>query len=261
MFFNTYPYTNFHELNLDWIIATVKQMDGIVHNFVAYNKITFAGTWDGSPYPACTVVDDGLGNGYLAIKAVPANVPLSDTTYWTQVASYASIYSAFNSRITALESAVSALPTTYVPQTRTVNGNALSSNVNVNSGQIPYDNTISGLSATNVKSALDEIDGHMDVLRNFTSTSWIENGITYKVCKSGHICELLAESGTISTAFSANATIANLPAGYEPRYIAPQAVDIVRGARIGIGASGVITTASALDAGDYVRFYVSYIGQ
>ena len=254
MLFNKYPYTDFHELNLDWIIRMIKALDEAMDDFVAYNKVTFAGVWNGSPYPAWTVVDDGSGNGYMSITAVPANVPLTDTSYWTPVASYSMMYSAFNSRITALENS-------YVPNTRTVNGHALSSNVSVISSDIPYNNAVSGLSATNVKAALDEIDSFTDTLKAFTSASWTENGITYKVCRSGNICELLAESGTSASAFNANDTIANLPVGYEPRYIAPQAVDIVRGARVGISIGGAITTASALSAGDLVRFYVSYIGQ
>ena len=107
--FNEYPYTNYHDLNLDWIIKQIKTLTGVVDDFVAYNKVTFMGTWTGTAYPAWTVVDDGNGNGFLSLKAVPAGVSLSDTEYWTQVASYATIYSAFNSRITALEASVTSL--------------------------------------------------------------------------------------------------------------------------------------------------------
>lgn len=104
--FENYPYTNFHELNLDWIIRTVKQLDHIVDDFVAYNKITWAGTWDGSPYPAWTIVDDGNGDGYMSIKPVPANVPLSNTEYWTPVSNYTALYNAFDARISQLEALV-----------------------------------------------------------------------------------------------------------------------------------------------------------
>lgn len=164
MLFDKYPYTDFHELNLDWIIRTIKELDHAIDDFVAYNKVTFLGVWDGSPYPAWTIVDDGLGNGYLSIRSVPANVPLTDTTYWTPVASYSSMYSAFNSRLTTVEN-------NYVPKTRTVNGNALSANVTVNSAQVPYDHTVSGLSATNVKAAIDEIDATVDNIGNVASIS------------------------------------------------------------------------------------------
>lgn len=101
--FHEYPYTNFHELNLDWIIRQIKKLTGVVDDFVAYNKITFRGTWTGTAYPAWSVVDDGAGNGYLSLKAVPAGVALSDSEYWSEIASYATIYAAFNDRITALE--------------------------------------------------------------------------------------------------------------------------------------------------------------
>lgn len=111
MSFSEYPYTNFHELNLDWIIKQVKELTGTVDDFVAYNKLTFRGTWTGTAYPIWSIVDDGAGNGYLAIQDVPAGVALSDTTYWTQVASYNTIYSAFNSRISALESQMTSVQT------------------------------------------------------------------------------------------------------------------------------------------------------
>lgn len=101
--FEKYPYTNFHEMNLDWIIRMIKLLDREVDDFVAYNKITFRGTWSGEPYPQWSVVDNGAGDAYLAIKPVPANVPLTDDEYWTKIESYSDIYTAFNSRISALE--------------------------------------------------------------------------------------------------------------------------------------------------------------
>ena len=106
MLFANYPYTDFHELNLDWILKKIKELDQEVDDFVTFNKITFAGAWDGSAYPKWTIVDDGAGNGYLSIRAVPANVPLSNTDYWQPVSQYTALYNAFDARISALEASM-----------------------------------------------------------------------------------------------------------------------------------------------------------
>ena len=260
--FNKYPYTDFHELNLDWILKEIQNLHETVENFVAYNQLKFSGTWDGTKtYEAWTVVDDGSGNGYLSLKPVPAGVILTNTEYWSPMSDYNALYTAFNSRITALETFQASVPSTYVPQTRTVNGHALNANATVPSSDVPYDNTVSGLSATNVKAAIDEIDGITDVLKGFTNQSWTEDGITYKVCRSGNICEIIAESGAIGTAYSANATIAHLPAGFLPRYINAQAWDVYREARITINTDGTIKTSVNIAVGDLVRFYATYVGQ
>lgn len=101
-----YPWTNTHELNLDWIIEAIKKLDKIVDDFVAFNKLEWKGTWNiADYYPKWSIVEDD-GNGYLSIQPVPRNVPISDTDYWVQVADYDALYSAFGQRITALETAV-----------------------------------------------------------------------------------------------------------------------------------------------------------
>ena len=155
-----YPYTNLHELNLDWIISTIKRVEGEVDDFVAYNKITFAGTWDASKsYAAWNVVEDNSGNGYVSQKAVPPNVNLNDTDYWIPIASYNALYTAFDSRITTLEN-------NYVPKSRTINGQNLSANRTIPASAVPYDNTGSSLSSTNVNAAIDEISNDFDALNS-----------------------------------------------------------------------------------------------
>lgn len=262
MLFNKYPYTDFHELNLDWIIRTIKALDAEIDNFIAFNKVTFRGTWNGDPYPAWTVVDDGSGNGFLSIQAVPANVPLTDTAYWTQVAAYSTIYSAFNSRITALESFEASVPGTYVPQTRTVNGNALSNNITVDSLDVPYNNTISGLSATNVKTAIDEVDGFVDSLRYEAYATFTETGITYKVYRLGHIVQLKGESGTLDSNISAGSSIATIPSGYRPRYQTVWIQELESGKRLVANLDGtIIASGNSFATGDAIRFTVTYICQ
>ena len=107
MLFANYPYTDLHELNLDWILKIIKELDHEVDDFVAFNKITWAGEWDGNKsYTAWNIVQDGDGNGYLSLRAVPKNVPLSNTEYWQKVADYDALYAAFGQRLDDLEDAL-----------------------------------------------------------------------------------------------------------------------------------------------------------
>lgn len=100
---NIYPYTDTHELNLDWILKQIRLIANEVNEFEALNKITFAGVWDiTNNYPAWTIVDNG-GDGFISLKPVPAGIDISNTEYWQQVANYSTIYADFNARITALE--------------------------------------------------------------------------------------------------------------------------------------------------------------
>lgn len=45
----------------------------------------------------------------------------------------------------------------FVPQTRTINGKGLSTDISLDSSDIDYDNSGSGLTADNVQDALDEL--------------------------------------------------------------------------------------------------------
>ena len=104
LFDHNYPYTDFHELNLDWILYKMRELDTTLTEFTTLNKLTWCGTWDiTKSYSAWSMVEDGEGNGYVSTGPVPAGVQLSDTKYWQKVASYSSLYSAFEQRIALLE--------------------------------------------------------------------------------------------------------------------------------------------------------------
>lgn len=103
-FFDKYPYTDFHELNLDWILNKVKETDKKVDDFTVFNTLTWAGEWDASKsYVKWSIVQDQDGNGYISVQPVPKNVPLTDENYWVQVAKYQALYTAFDQRLHALE--------------------------------------------------------------------------------------------------------------------------------------------------------------
>lgn len=88
MIFDKYPYTNFHEMNDDWIIQTLRAFDQRLDEFVSANSLTYADPLEYAPattYPANTVV---LYNGvaYVSKQAVPAGLlPTADSDYWLEI--------------------------------------------------------------------------------------------------------------------------------------------------------------------------------
>lgn len=111
MFWNKYPYTNFHELNLDWILQQIKSMEKSLSEFEALNKITFDGEWDiTKQYPAwCIVNTNGGTEGYISIQPVPAGVVITNTDYWVSVVNYTATIADLQNRVVALESDVADL--------------------------------------------------------------------------------------------------------------------------------------------------------
>ena len=95
-FWNKYPYTDFHELNLDWVLKTIKLMDEKLDNFINLNEIKYADPieWDiTSQYQGNTVVLDDVNHvAYLSIQAVPAGVALTNTNYWIPILDLRSFY-------------------------------------------------------------------------------------------------------------------------------------------------------------------------
>ena len=87
--FDTWPYTNFHELNLTWLLRRMQQLTEVVENFVALNTIKYADPiqWNiTTQYEPNTVVIDPVdGTAYISVKPVPAGVSLTNTDYWSVI--------------------------------------------------------------------------------------------------------------------------------------------------------------------------------
>lgn len=81
-FLNQFPYSDFHEMNLDWILKTMKKLAAEMNDFEAANSIKYEGIWDiTKQYTAWAIVNYG-NESYIASKPVPQGIPLSDSNYW-----------------------------------------------------------------------------------------------------------------------------------------------------------------------------------
>ena len=97
------PYTNFHDLNLDWIMDALNEFDTKLTNFVSLATIKYANPiqWDiTSQYEANTVVVDSHGNAYLSVQPVPSGVSLDRTEFWTKIGNFDELWADVKKAIT-----------------------------------------------------------------------------------------------------------------------------------------------------------------
>ena len=97
------PYTNFHDLNLDWIMDELNEFNTKLTNFVSLATIKYANPiqWNiTSQYEANTVVVDSNGNAYLSVKPVPSGVSLDRTEFWTKIGNFDELWADVKKAIT-----------------------------------------------------------------------------------------------------------------------------------------------------------------
>ena len=97
------PYTNFHDLNLDWIMEVLNEFNTKLTNFVSLATIKYANPiqWDiTSQYEANTVVVDSNGNAYLSVQPVPSGVSLDRTEFWTKIGNFDELWADVKKAIT-----------------------------------------------------------------------------------------------------------------------------------------------------------------
>ena len=100
------PYTNFHDLNLDWIMDELNEFNTKLTNFVSLATIKYADPiqWDiTNQYEANTVVVDSNGNAYLSVKPVPSGVSLDRTEFWTKIGNFDELWADVKKAITPID--------------------------------------------------------------------------------------------------------------------------------------------------------------
>lgn len=97
------PYTNFHDLNLDWIMEVLNEFNTKLTNFVSLATIKYADPilWDITrQYEVNTVVVDSNGNAYLSVQPVPSGVSLERVEFWTKIGNFDELWADVKKAIT-----------------------------------------------------------------------------------------------------------------------------------------------------------------
>lgn len=114
-----FPFTNLHELNLDWLVQIVRQLQTELSQFVALNTIKYANPfqWNiASQYTQNTlVIDPRDGTAYLSVQPVPQGVQITNTEYWTPVFTLQNFTDALKRAITTPQETIGAGASADIP--------------------------------------------------------------------------------------------------------------------------------------------------
>lgn len=101
--FEQFPYANMHEMNLEWLLKKMKELDQAMETFKATESLKFADPiiWDiTTQYEKSTIVLDPTGNAYLSLQAVPAGVQLNNDEYWLEIFNFTEYTRTANQNLT-----------------------------------------------------------------------------------------------------------------------------------------------------------------
>lgn len=85
-FINQFPYSDAHELNLDWVIKEVRRLSSEMKDFEAANTVDYVGTWDITKQYSKWDVVDYEDYAYMALQAIPEGIDIFNANYWKQIA-------------------------------------------------------------------------------------------------------------------------------------------------------------------------------
>lgn len=87
--FENFPYTNYHDINLDWMIKQIIEQNVKLDEFIAGGTIKYADPiqWDiTKQYEKNTVtLDPNTNIAYISTQPVPAGTAITNTAYWSPI--------------------------------------------------------------------------------------------------------------------------------------------------------------------------------
>lgn len=115
-FFDNWPYTDFHRLNLDWVLEQMRGLRGDfvnLENFVKdpgrfLPKLADPLEWTQSKSYNQYYIVTYRGNSYMARVDVPIGTPIDNEDYWVKVAEFSGQVAALESRLDQESDIVSA---------------------------------------------------------------------------------------------------------------------------------------------------------
>lgn len=174
-FFNEYPYTDFHELNLSWVIKQLRTFATTLEQFVSINALKYADPiqWDiTKQYEKNTIVIDPLsGTAYISVAPVPVGVALTNPDYWTVVFNLEQFVTKANGNFTFnVEEQSTTTATFNTPENGWVvwGGDLYKANTNIIAGdQYVVDSNISRI-------CVEMITGHLEDLTTTAKDNLVE---------------------------------------------------------------------------------------
>lgn len=90
MNWNKYPYTDFHELNLDFILNKITDLEKEIEDFTEYNEIKFHDPieWNISTQYTRNTVVSSQGIAYLSKQPVPSGIAINNTEFWLPIGNF-----------------------------------------------------------------------------------------------------------------------------------------------------------------------------
>ena len=199
-FFNEYPYTDFHEVNLSWVIKELRSFATTLDQFVSINSLKYADPiqWNiTSQYEKNTIVIDPLsGTAYISTKPVPVGVILTDTNYWTVVFDLERFVTRANNNFTIRVEESTTLTATFpTNQGEWVvwNGTLYEAQTNIIAGdQYVVDSNIKRITIEEMKNLIYQTNGTLSDLATSDKTS-IVNATSSSTVSNICFCILIIE--------------------------------------------------------------------